>query len=55
MEGNHKQAPQETVLAPDVIAVYVNDVGEAVDSYINVFVNDDKLLRRAQKEDEDSL
>ena len=41
--------PQGSVLALIMFAVYVDDMPERIDSYINLFADDTKLLRRVQK------
>ena len=41
--------PQGSVLVPVMFAVYVNYMPERIDSYINLFADDAKLLRRMQK------
>jgi len=44
--------PQGSVLAPVMFAIYVNDMPEGVDSYISLFADDAKLLRKVHcKED----
>ena len=47
---------QGTVLASIMFAVYIIDMIEGVDSYINMFADDAKILHRIQtKEDQDLL
>ena len=43
--------PQESVLAPIMFAIYVNDM-PGVGSYINLFTADAKLLRRVNKNED---
>ena len=38
--------PQRSVLAPILLLIYVNDMPEGVSSYISVFADDEKLLRK---------
>ena len=38
--------PQGSVLAPIMILIYVNDMTEGVSSYISLFADDAKLLRK---------
>ena len=38
--------PQGSVLAPKMFLVYVNDRTEGLGSYISLFVDDEKLLRK---------
>ena len=38
--------PQGTLLSPITFAVYINDMIEGVDSYMNKFADDAKILRR---------
>ena len=48
--------PQGSVLAPIMFALYVNDIEEGLESYINLFADDAKLLKRIQgKEDNEIL
>ena len=45
--------PQGTVLAPVMFLVYVNDMIDGVDSYMSMFADDTKILRRIHsKEDQ---
>ena len=41
--------PQGSVLAPIMFLVYVNDMTEGVSSYISLFADDVKLLRKIKK------
>ena len=43
---------QGSVLAPPMFAVYVNDMPERIDSYIKLFADDTKLLRRVQRNED---
>ena len=36
--------PQGTVLAPIMFTVYINDMSEGVESYMNMFADDAKIL-----------
>ncbi len=47
--------PQGSVLAPIMFAVYINDMTEGVTSYMNVFADDTKILRKVTKEDCNAL
>ena len=48
--------PQGPVLAPVMYLVYVNDMTEGVNSYMSLFVDDAKLLRKMiSKEDFEHL
>ena len=38
--------PQGSVLAPIMFLVYVNDMTEGVSSYISLFADNEKLLRK---------
>ena len=38
--------PRESALAPIVFLIYVNDMTEGVSSYISLFADDAKLLRK---------
>ena len=40
--------PQGSVLAPIMFAIYVNDMDEGIDSYMNFFADDAKLLRKVK-------
>ncbi len=40
---------QGLVLAPVMFAVYVNDMMEGVNSYLNLFVDDAKLMRKVER------
>lgn len=44
--------PQGSVLAPIMFAIYVNDLNEGVNSYMNLFADDAKLLRSVQGEED---
>ena len=44
--------PQGSILAPVMFAVYVNDMPERIDIYINLFADDAKLLKRMQKRED---
>ena len=56
MEASHSGVPEGTVIAPIMFAVYINDMIEGVDSYINMFADDAQILCRIQtKEDQDML
>ena len=44
--------PQGSVLAPAMFAVYINDMGENVSSYISLFADDAKLLRKVVNYDD---
>ena len=51
-ESSWKEAisgvPQGTVLAPIMFVVYINDMTEGVESYMNMFADDVKILRKIQ-------
>ena len=47
------QVPQGSVLVPVMFAVYINDMTERIDNYINLFADNAKLLIRVQKKNED--
>lgn len=48
--------PQETVLAPVMFSVYINDMTKGVESYMNIFADNAKILQKIQNEkDQDSL
>ncbi len=44
--------PQESVLAPIMFVIYMNDMTEGVTSYMNMFADDAKLLRRVTNEED---
>ena len=44
--------PQGSVLGPVMFGVYVNDMVEGIDSYINLFADDAKVMRRVKDEDD---
>ena len=44
--------PQRTVLAPNLFIMYINDMPEKVTSYINMFADDAKILRKIENEDD---
>ncbi len=35
-----------------MFVIYVNDINEEIDSYMNLFVNDAKLMRRVENADD---
>ena len=39
-----------TVLTPVVFVVYINDMTKMVESYMNMFTNDTKILQKIQEE-----
>ena len=43
--------PQGSVLAPIMFLIYVNDMPEGINSYINMFADDAKLMKRIISED----
>ena len=47
--------PQGSVLAPIMFAIYVNDIDEGVNSYMSLFADDAKILRKVQNEEDCSL
>ena len=48
--------PQGSVLAPVMFAIYINDMTEGISSYMNLFADDAKLMRKITKrEDCDAL
>ena len=44
--------PQGSVLGPVMFGIYVNDLGEGVESYINLFADDAKLMRKVETEED---
>ena len=40
--------PQESVLGPLMFVIYINDLSDEVDSYINLFVHDAKLMSKVE-------
>ena len=44
--------PQGSVLAPIMFIIYINDMTEGVTSYMNMFADDAKLLRKVADEDD---
>ena len=44
--------PQGSVLGPVMFGVYVNDMVEGIDSYMNLFADDAKVMRRVKSEDD---
>ncbi len=38
--------PQESVLAPIMFSIYVNDMADGVTSYMTMFADDAKIMRR---------
>ena len=44
--------PQGSVLGPVMFGVYVNDMVEGIDSYVNLFADDAKVMRRVKSEDD---
>ena len=47
--------PQGSVLAPIMFMVYINDIVEGVNSYMNLFADDAKLLRRVKKREDGEM
>ena len=48
--------PQGSVLAPVMFLVYINDMTKGVNSYMSLFADDAKLLRKIEsKEDREHL
>ena len=48
----HTHTHTHTQTHTHIFAVYVNDMPERIDSYINLFADDAKLLRRVQKNED---
>lgn len=46
------EVPQGSVLAPIMFVIYINDMTEGVTSYMNMFADDAKLLRRVTNEED---
>ena len=44
--------PQGSVLGPIMFVVYVNDLADGIDSHINLFADDAKLMRQVQDEND---
>ena len=44
--------PQGSVLGPVMFGVYVNDMVEGIDSHMNLFADDAKLMRKVENEDD---
>ncbi len=44
--------PQGSVLGPVMFGIYVNDLEDGIDSYINLFADDAKLMRKVESEDD---
>ena len=44
--------PQGSVLAPIMFVIYINDMTEGVTSYMNMFADDAKILRRVRNEED---
>ena len=44
--------PQGSVLAPVMFAIYVNDMTEGVSSYMSLFADDAKLMRRVERRED---
>ena len=44
--------PQGSVLAPVMFAVYVNDMVEGIGSYVSLFADDAKLLRKIERDED---
>merc|ERR1712035_47130 len=44
--------PQGSVLAPVMFAVYANDMVEGLGSYVSLFADDAKLLRKVEREED---
>ena len=49
------RVPQGSVLAPIMFLVCVNDMTEGVSSYISLFADDAKLLRKTRNQKEELL
>ena len=41
--------PQGSVLTPIIFLIYINDITEGVSSYISLFADDGKLLKKDKK------
>ncbi len=40
--------PKGSMLGPTMFVIYVNDINEEIDSYMNLFADDAKLMRRVE-------
>ncbi len=47
-DQNSSGFPQGSVLGPIIFVIYVNDINEVIDSYMNLFADDAKLMRRVE-------
>ncbi len=46
------ESPRGQVLAPIMFATYINDITEGLTSYMSMFADDTKIMRRLAKEED---